>query len=97
MLKGVTEKELEIIKNIIKIYPYRFYAYGSRVRGDFTTLSDLDLGVRGNIAADELRELREKFDESLLPFVVNITLLDEIDKNFYNLIKDDLTELPCDC
>ena len=43
MIKGVTEKEEKIIKDILRKYPYDFYYYGSRVKGDFTKASDLDI------------------------------------------------------
>ena len=93
MLKGTTSSEYGIIKNILKAFPHKFYAYGARVRGDFTPLSDLDLGVKGKISPDELTTLKEEFDRSTLPYIVNITMLDNIDENFYNLIKKDLVEL----
>ena len=43
MIKGVTEKEENIIKDILSKDPYDFYYYGSRVKGDFTIASDLDI------------------------------------------------------
>lgn len=43
MIKGVTENEEKIVKNVLKDYPYTFYYYGSRVKGDFTKSSDLDI------------------------------------------------------
>lgn len=90
MIKGLTEKEYEIIKSILKEYSGEFFAYGSRVRGDFSALSDLDILVKSNSSI--LSELKEKFDQSFLPFIVNLTDYNSIDENFYNLIKDDLTK-----
>ena len=45
---GVTEKELEVIKNILMPFriDYKFFAYGSRVKGNFRPLSDLDLMIK---------------------------------------------------
>ena len=46
MIKGVTENELKIIKEILFRYPYEFYLYGSRVKGDFTKSSDLVILIK---------------------------------------------------
>lgn len=35
MIKGITPNEEIIIKEILKLYPYSFYYYGSRVKGGF--------------------------------------------------------------
>ncbi len=39
----VEKKHLKIIQDILTKYPYKFFAFGSRVRGDYKKLSDLDL------------------------------------------------------
>ena len=43
MLKGVTPEEYKEILSILKKYNAKFYAYGSRVKGDYTKSSDLDI------------------------------------------------------
>lgn len=91
MIKGITENEYSIIKNILKDYKGNFYAYGSRARGDFSELSDLDILIKSDMKI--LTELKDKFDKSYLPYVVNLTNYNDIDEHFFNLIKNDLTEL----
>ncbi len=93
MIKGITNKEYKIVKDILKDYPYKFYAYGSRVTGDFTPLSDLDILVKSDKFDKIISELKYKFDRSDLPYVVNFTDYNTIDDHFYNLIKNDLTEI----
>lgn len=93
MIKGITKKEYEIIKNILKNYPDKFYAYGSRVKGDFSPLSDLDILVKSDNYDNIISELKNKFDQSYLPYIVNFTDFNSLDDNFYNLIKKDLVEL----
>lgn len=91
MIKGISEKEYKIIKSILQKYNAKFYAYGSRVKGDFSELSDLDILVESQ--KNIIPELKEKFDTSYLPYIVNFTDANCVDKKFYNLIKNDLTEL----
>lgn len=91
MIKGITKKEFKIIKEILQNYDAKFYAYGSRVKGDFSELSDLDILVKSD--KDIIPELKYKFDQSYIPYIVNFTDTKSIDENFYNLIKDDLTEI----
>ncbi len=93
MIKGISEKEYNIIKNILKDYPYQFFAYGSRTRGDFSELSDLDVLIKGLDDENIIPELKHRFDESYLPYVVNFVNFNSINNDFYNLIKNDLVEL----
>lgn len=93
MIKGVTQKEFEMIKSILKDYNCDFFAYGSRVKGDFSELSDLDILVKSPDYNEIIFELKEKFDNSYLPYIVNFTDFYSIDEKFYNLIKNDLIKI----
>ena len=93
MIKGITEKECYIIKEILSKYPAQFYAYSSRIKGDFSPLSDLDILVKTDDFDNIISDLKYKFDNSKLPYVVNFTDFNYIDNNFYNLIKDSLVEI----
>ena len=94
-IKGLTEKEETIVKDILKPYfsKYDFYFYGSRVRGNFRPLSDLDILMESNseINLNDIDEIKEKFDESDLSFVVNLAY--NVDEKFYNLIVCDLIKV----
>ena len=94
MIPGVTEKELNIIINILAKYEqdYSFYFYGSRVKGNFNKTSDLDILIKGSkeMPLSDLVYLKEKMDESRLPYIVNFTDYNNIDEKFYSLIKNDL-------
>lgn len=96
-IKGVTENEENIIKSILKPYKekYVFYCYGSRVKGDFRFLSDLDVMIKGNKNADidDINNIKEMFDKSSLPYIVNISDYHSLDENFYKLIEQDLVEI----
>ena len=95
MIKGVTEKEEKIIKDILKDYPYDFYYYGSRVKGDFTRASDLDI-LTYEIPYSTLDEIKTRFNESLVPYIVNISQKCNMNEHFYSLIKNDLVKIEKD-
>ena len=94
-IKGLTEKEENIVKDILKLYleKYDFYFYGSRVKGNFRPLSDLDILVipKTLINLNDIEMIRLMFDNSDLSFIVNFAY--DIDDKFYNLIKNDLVKV----
>lgn len=94
-IKGVTFEEEKVILSILEPYKnkYDFYYYGSRVKGNFRPLSDLDilLTSKNDITINDIYTLKEAFDESILPYVVNISY--NIDVKFYNLIKNELVKI----
>lgn len=93
MVKGLTEKQEKIVKDILKEFRgYQFFAYGSRVKGNFVKSSDFDILIKGESSAslELIDEIKTKFYESLLPFVVNVVDFYNIDDKFYDQIKQDL-------
>ena len=102
-IKGITEDDEIIIKTIIEPYKkdYDFFFYGSRVKGNFRFLSDLDIMIKGvngvnvtNLATTAtINDLKEKFDKSNLSYVVNISDYNSLDENFYKLIEQDLVKI----
>ena len=68
----VEDKHHKIIQDILAKYRYDFYAFGSRVKGTHKLLSDLDLCVLNEIPILEKAQLQEDFDESNLPFKVDV-------------------------
>lgn len=96
MIKGVNLKEEEIIKQILEPFSkdYDFFYYGSRVKGNFSAVSDLDLLVKSKNNEEisyKMKEfLKTTFDESDLPYIVNFTDYMAINQDFYDCIKKDL-------
>ncbi len=95
MIKGVSEKEEKIIRDILKKYPYDFFCYGSRVKGDYTAGSDLDILIKGDnkIPVAVLEKLSLDFNESLIPYVVNFSDYNTISQEFYKLIEKSLVKI----
>ena len=94
MVLGVTDKEQRIIEDILDAYAdsYAFYYYGSRVKGNFEKTSDLDVLIKGQkeMPLFILSELKEKFDASYLPYIVNFSDYHNITPDFYEHINQDL-------
>ncbi len=84
------ERHWKIVQDILKKYPYTFYAYGSRVKGNPKRFSDLDLCFMDYIPGNIQGYIDEDFEESDLPFKVDVIDWNLMSPEFQNLIKKDL-------
>lgn len=90
MLK-LSEKEWQIIKSILQKYPFKFYAYGSRVKNKAKKYSDLDLCYKEPIPDAIITKIHEEFEESNLPFKVELLNWHRCSPEFQESIAGDLT------
>jgi predicted nucleotidyltransferase len=86
-------KHWVIVQNILAKYPYSFYAFGSRARGNPKTLSDLDICFFDNIPSNILLQIEDDFEESDLPYKVDIVDWNKCSDDFRILIKKDLVRI----
>jgi len=84
------ERHLKIVQDILLKYPYSFYAFGSRITGTQKDLSDLDLCFMEDIPLNILAHIDEDFEESDLPFKVDIVNWKSCDESFRSIIQKDL-------
>ena len=84
------KRHQKIIQQILSKYPYKFYAYGSRVKGNAWKLSDLDLCYYDNIPSGVICEIREEFEQSNLPFMVELVNWKNMRPAFQKAIEKDL-------
>ena len=84
------KKHWQIIQQILFKYPYKFYAYGSRVKGKAWKLSDLDLCYYDDIPNRVIYEIREEFEQSNLPFMVELVNWKNMRPAFQKAIQKDL-------
>ncbi|MDX1957861.1 MAG: nucleotidyltransferase domain-containing protein [Leptospiraceae bacterium] len=84
----IQDKHLEMIKEILKnkIPNEKVWAYGSRVTGTAKKHSDLDLVVFG-LSLTKLTELKEGFEESNIPFRIDIMDWKKIPESFQKNIQ----------
>jgi len=78
---------LTTLRDILGKFPYKFYIYGSRVRGDSWKHSDIDLCYREAIPAKQLGEIKELLEESNLPYHVDLIDLNQVSDEFMKIVE----------
>ncbi len=87
------EEDLKILFSILNAYPYSFYAFGSRVKGTQKSLSDLDLCYMDPIPDAIISELQGQFEDSDLPFKVDLVNFNQCSSDFQKHIRKDLVKI----
>jgi type I restriction enzyme S subunit len=97
------EDYLDLVKQILRNALHDetgviVYAFGSRVKGKAKEFSDLDLAIdnHGKAAPDLICRLLSDFEESDLPFKVDVIDLNDISESFYDAIRNDLVDIKFD-
>lgn len=85
------KRHWKIIQQILNKYPYQFYAYGSRVKSEAWKLSDLDLCYQEEVPISIISQIREEFEQSNLPFIVELVNWKNMRPTFQKAIRGDLT------
>jgi len=87
----IEKQDLLILRSILGKYPYKFYAYGSRVKGNAKKFSDLDLCIIDNINYEVLYEIEEALNESDISIHIDMKRWNiDMNEDFRSLIKNDL-------
>jgi len=83
---NATEAEIKIVKEIIEKYAAdcRVYVFGSRVKNTVKKTSDLDLLFEApqKLGFLRIQEIKEAFQESDLPYRVDVIDYNDISENF---------------
>jgi predicted nucleotidyltransferase len=79
---GLTQSNIDILISIFNKYLLsgEVIIYGSRVKGNYTPQSDVDLVIKGNDSNNRqnLAEIIEAIEESDLPYLVDIQYFENI-------------------
>jgi predicted nucleotidyltransferase len=86
----IEKRHEDIVQEILKPYPYEFYAFGSRVKGTNRKFSDLDLCYMVDIPFRDLRKITQAFEDSTLPFKVDIVNYSRCNKSFQEHLKNEI-------
>ena len=93
---NVKEEYLKELKDIFTKYcpKAEIWAYGSRVKNDCHSGSDLDLVVKSfNEANKHLCELKDLLNESDIPFLIDIQDFEKLPKYFQDEIKKEYVRI----
>lgn len=73
---------------------YDFFCYGSRVKGDYTKSSDLDILVESEtkIPKSIINDIELEFNKIKIPYKVNVSDFSKLDSYFLDLIQGDLVK-----
>lgn len=80
----------KMVEEILAKYPYTFYAYGSRTKGTQKRLSNLNLCFQDPIPFNVQGHIDADFEESDLPFIVDVMDWRFIDSELQEIIEKDL-------
>lgn len=74
MKYGLSQKQLQDIKTILAAWPdiESAWLFGSRALGSYKEASDIDLAIKGRLDHKTLIRLKDAFEESDLPFFVDL-------------------------
>ena len=81
---GLTQKELEILKNVFKKFDdiKEVILFGSRALGTHKTASDIDLAIKGNVDINTLSKLKYTLEEDTnLPYFFDVVIYDNLDNS----------------
>ena len=96
---NISPEHLTLVEGVLRKHlpqEAKVWVFGSRARGVVKQYSDLDLAIDLNgqlLSLALLASLSFDFEESDLPYKVDIIDWNSIDKTFQNAIKNDLEEL----
>ena len=89
-------KYIKFIKEIISKYldEYSLYLFGSRAKGVSKKYSDVDLAIEADNFSSEIKaKLEFEFENSTLPYEVDLIDLNNISDEFKKLILSSMVEL----
>lgn len=90
------QKYIDFIKQSVSscLKNYKLYIFGSRVKNKAKQYSDIDIAIDSNELTGEIKtKLAFIFENSTIPYEVDIVDLNNVSDTFKSLIKQDLIEL----
>ncbi len=93
MEKTVTDhnEQLTKVKAVLidALNPVRIYLFGSRASGDYKFNSDYDIAVEGtNASFRTIRKAKAQLDETLGIFSFDLIQLEEVSREFAQIVKE---------
>ena len=83
---NIEDRHLEVVKKILNKYDYSFFLFGSRITTKAKKFSDIDLLYFEHIPNNIILQLEEEFEESDLPYKVDLVNYHKCDFDFQQII-----------
>lgn len=93
---NIKPKHLDIVLGILGKYKYDFFVFGSRITDKVKEFSDLDLFYKDDIPENIIMDIEDKFEESDLPYKVDIVNYNKCDEDFQRIMKSSCVKLKRD-
>ena len=80
---------LEIISKYLDIKDYKIFFFGSRVKGDASKRSDIDIGIEGQnpISFEIMADIKNDISNLSTLYKIDIVDFQSVDKDFYKIAK----------
>ena len=91
MTLNIEKRHLDIVTKILSKHDYSFFVFGSRAATNAKKLSDLDLFYVEDIPPKTIMIIEEEFEESDLPYKVDLVNYNTCDKEFKDRITKNYT------
>ena len=80
-------QEMEvIISSLKKLNIDQIVLFGSRAKGNHQTSSDFDIAIKGKVDKSKLLEIKEKIEDKIFPYSIDIVVYDELDEKFKKIV-----------
>lgn len=89
----VESRHAVIVLRVLRPILDQCYVFGSRSNGKARKFSDLDIVIKGRVSPEMLRGYRSQFEDSDLPFKVDLCLWNDLDNTFQDLVSPQLISL----
>lgn len=102
----IEEGDFTILQRILSKYPYRFYVYGSRARGEASEYSDIDIFceekiecfepvslIRSSVRSIDLIDIKTELEESDLAIKADVIDRHSCTQEFIEKIQKDFVEI----
>ena len=88
VLESALTELRQVVKKALAGVPSSVYLYGSVISGPMRRSSDIDIAVRteSDPPAGCMAGLRERIEDSRIPYSVDVVLLNEADPEFAGLV-----------
>jgi predicted nucleotidyltransferase len=93
--KEIIDEIRNLIFNIVAKDEYSVFIFGSSATSDRNKFSDIDIGFDGKnkVSPREWVELKDAFDNSNIPYIVDIVDFKEVTSEFANFSKNKIIKL----